>query len=370
MQVELTIDHVGLMGQGVGHDAEANIYFVPGAVPGDRVLVKTENVAKKYRDAELVEIVSPSPDRRDPQCRWFTQCGGCDWLHWEYEAQVRAKDEMLRHVIERSAWLPEKFLPPILASQEFGYRNRIQLRSDGKRLGFYRKKSHDIVDIEKCEVADPRLNESMAGIRAGLKGDEGAHKIELVVQKDGSVLRLDNRPHAFAGFSQIHDEQNENLKSAVAQILGRAGSQSVLELYCGNGNLTFAYLGGVAEVFGVDCSASAVEAARAEYAQRKPSAKAMFWEMRVDSRLMRRLPREFRGRYDTLLLDPPRSGAEGCLQPLLHEKLKSIVYVSCSPVAFTKDIQCLKESFRFEQVQIVDMFPHTRHIEFVAFFSR
>ena len=90
----------------------------------------------------------------------------------------------------------------------------------------------------------------------------------------------------------------------------------------------------------------------------------------MDARLARRLPREFRERYDTLLLDPPRSGTQECLGSFLHENLKTIVYVSCSPVAFMKDVQCLKEHFTFEQAQIVDMFPNTRHIEFVAWFSR
>jgi 23S rRNA (uracil1939-C5)-methyltransferase len=368
MNVELAITYVGLMGQGVAHDTEGNIYFVPGALPGDRILARSEGT-KKYRDAELVEILTPSPDRITPDCAFFKDCGGCDWLDWKYPAQLKAKETVLRHVLERGQWQPQTFLPTIAADQPFGYRNRIQLRSDGKRLGFYKRKSHDIVDIESCSVAHPKLNEALGALRTELAGNYGDQKVELAVQPDGSLLRLDNQPHAAAGFAQVHDAQNERLRQEVTALVKRAGGESVLELFAGNGNFTLAYAEAVKEIFAIDLSAAALAQARAGFGGKKEP-RIAFIEARVDARLVRRLPSDFRTRYDTLLLDPPRAGAEGCLAPLVHDGLKTIIYVSCSPVAFTKDVQCLKESFQFDQVQIVDMFPHTRHIEFIAYFSR
>jgi len=369
VQIELKIEGVGLQGQGVAHDPQGNIYFIPGALPGDTILADYEETTKKYRDAHLVSVTKPSEQRVEPVCAVFDECGGCDWLNWEYSAQVTAKEKTLRHVLERSEWLPDRFLPSIEAKQSLGYRNRIQLRSDGKNLGFYRKGTHDIVDIQSCPVTDPRLNASLASLRENRPEGVGTHKIELALQPDGSVIALQNQRHAAAGFSQIHEQQNILLRAMVAEQVERKQSKCVLELYIGNGNLTEGYADRVEEIFGVDLSAVALAQARQKWAG-KTTPRTAFVEAQIHSRLARSLPRDFLKRYDTLLLDPPRAGAEGCLEPLLQENLQTVLYVSCSPVAFTKDVQCLKGSFRFEQVQIIDMFPHTRHIEFVALFSR
>lgn len=366
MNVELKIEYVGMMGQGVAHGADGNIYFVPGALPGDQVLAKSEG-KKKYRDAELVEVLVPSEQRTEPACKVFRECGGCDWLDWDYSAQLKAKETLLRRALERSQWMPEVFLPTKAADSSFGYRNRIQLHSDGKRLGFYKRRSHSVVDIPSCPVAHPALNEAIAKIRA--EGVNGTRKIELSVQSDGQVLRQDNSPHGAAGFSQVNDAQNAWMREHVAFLLKASGASSVLELYAGNGNFTSAYLDQVQELFALDSSATALEQARALYGDRTHP-RAAFVEAHIDGRVGKRLPAEFRRRYDTILLDPPRTGAEAVLEPLIHEGVKTVVYVSCAPVAFTKDVQCLKDNFRFDQVQIVDMFPHTRHIEFVALFSR
>lgn len=369
MKIELAIEQVGLMGQGVAKDTEGNIYFVPGAIPGDRVLASFDENAKKYRDAELEEVLLPSPDREQVPCAVFNECGGCDWLHWKYPAQLQAKETILRHVLERSGFLPEEMKKPVAAEQPFGYRNRIQLHGAGKRLGFYKRRTHDIVDISTCPVTHPTLNAELEKVRADLGSSANPYKVELALQEDGSVLRLVDQPHAAGGFAQVHAAQNDKLKALVSDLVRKSGSQSVLELYAGNGNLTFAYADQVEEVFAIELSDTALAQARERFGTRQKP-RAAFLERRIDSRLVRSLPRDFRGRYDTLLLDPPRAGAEAVIEPLIHEGLKSVIYVSCSPVAFTKDVACLKENFRFEHIQIVDMFPHTRHIEFVAYFSR
>ncbi len=368
MEIELQIEQVGLMGQGVARDAQGNLYFVPGAIPGDHVKARYEG-EKRYRDAELIEVLAPSQERVSAECPVFDSCGGCDWQNWKYSAQLQAKEKTLSHVLTRSEWLPEKFLPTLGSEALFGYRNRIQLHAKGKRLGFYRKGSHEIIDIDHCAVTRPELNEALRALRAEGTVYAEKTKIELALQPDGSVHRLENQPHAAAGFAQVHDAQNAKLRSAVTELICRSGAKSVLELFSGNGNFTLGYADHVREVFAVDSSSVALEQGRALFGERQTPTVAWV-ESRVDSKLVRRLPRDFRDRYDTLLLDPPRAGAEGCIAPLVHAGLKSVIYVSCSPVAFTKDVQCLRDSFRFEQLQIIDMFPHTRHIEFVAYFSR
>jgi 23S rRNA (uracil1939-C5)-methyltransferase len=364
MSIEIQITRMGLEGQGVGHDEAGNIYFVPGALTGDRVVVEPERTDKRYRDARLERVESPSPARISPECPHFQVCGGCDWLHWEYRAQLEAKDSILRHVLERGALTPERLEPMIPAPKIFGYRNRIQVRQLGSRVGFYKRGSHDIVDIEHCPVAHPKLSEAIAELKK--TPTDRVRKAELFVDSSGNLGSLFDVPHGAGGFTQINPEQNEKLKDLVASALKESGSRHVVELYAGNGNLTFAYLPNVDTAYAVDSSKTAILRAR-ETAQGLTN--VTFAVGSAEAHAVK-LPQDVKERCDTLVLDPPRTGMVGGLEAFLHDGVKTVVYVSCSPVAFAKDVQCLKKNFTFRRVQPIDMFPHTRHIEFVALFTR
>lgn len=371
IRTEVEIQRVGQMGQGVGYDEGGNIYFVPGAVPGDRVAVECPEGAKKYRDAELVAVVRPSPERAASPCEYFQACGGCDWLHLSYDAQIRAKEEMLSHVLERAGFQPRERLPIVRAKETFGYRNRIQLRRDGNKLGFLRRRSHEIVDVKKCLVAHPDLNDEMERIR---REDIPAalQKIELVRNDDGTITRVYDARHGAAGFTQVNTAQNEALCGLVAREVRETKARQALELFCGNGNLTFAYAPLVEHVIAVDANEPALAAARARREATMPEkpSKIAFVTSLIGRALLRKLPPDFKGSYDTLILDPPRAGIGPCLHDFIHPRVKTVIYISCAPITFTKDVQCLKKDFVLERVQGVDMFPHTRHIELVARFSR
>jgi 23S rRNA (uracil1939-C5)-methyltransferase len=366
--LEVEISKVGLMGQGVGVDGAGNIYFVPGAIPGDRVRVRHEETSKKYRDAELIEVVRASEERTSPQCAYFQKCGGCDWLHWDYGAQLKAKEASIRHVLERGTLTPEKFLPIQASPKIWGYRNRVQLRKEGSSVGFYRKRSHDIVDIESCAVAHPAINQALSSLRS--EPSSFRTKIELQVNAEGGVERLDNRAHSASGFRQINDEQNQYLQSRVAHYIREAKTKGVLELFCGDGNFSLAYLPLVEEMIGIDSNSAAIDLARARKETIAPAARAAFFCDTVDRRLWAKLPREFQGNCDTLVVDPPRDGLEGAMESLIRPGIKRVIYISCSPVTFSQDVQCLKKEFAFRELQPVDMFPHTKHIELIAYFER
>lgn len=363
---EVAISRVGLEGQGVGYDSEGNIYFVPGSLPGDQVRIEYPEDAKRYRDAVLLEILTPSSTRREPACAYFGECGGCDYLHWEYPSQLDAKKSSLAHTIERAGWDPSVVQNVLPSPKEFGYRNRIQIRRENGKTGFYKKGSHDIVDVEHCVVADPRVNEALKQIRATPYPAFGKEKVEIAISTGGETVVLKNRAHAAAGFQQVNAEQNENLKRLVAESVG-VNSKKVLELYCGDGNLTFSYLTNVQEVMAIDSSEASIQMAR-----NKKSAedKVAFLALSVDGKLHRQLPAEFRKKYDTLIVDPPRQGMEGSLESWLHADLEKVIYISCSPVSFSKDAQCLKKDFVLSSVKPLDMFPHSHHIEFVSVFLR
>jgi len=369
--MEVQVERVGLEGQGVAYDLERNIYFVPGGLPGDLAEVEVLKKSGRYRDTRLVQIVSPSPKRVESPCQYFSVCGGCDYLDWDYQSQLSAKEDSLKHVLDRAQWKVEEWLAMAPAASLSGYRNRIQVRSSEGKLGFYGRRSHDIVDIDSCYVAHPKLNEALKSLRDNpLVLDSETHQWELGFGQDGEVLLTQDLARGAQGFAQINEAQNELLKSSVSKILESISARNVLELYCGNGNLTFGYLDKVSKVIAYDHNETAITAAR-ELRRQEDEKKAAFFVGEVTRDWKNNLPEDFANHYDTLLVDPPRSGmGENVLVDLITPELKAIVYVSCSPVTFSKDIQCLKSQFTLQSVLPIDMFPHTKHIELVALFLR
>lgn len=367
MQTSVGIQYAGRDGQGVGADDQGNLYFVPGAVPGDRVLVEFEDRSARYRDAEIVEVLSPSTDRIDPVCSYFQQCGGCDWLNWTYSAQLRTKEQSLAHVLNRSKLNAEKQLPIVAAKNPLGYRTRIQLRRNGNELGFLRRRSNDLISIERCAVAHPSLNREMQILKAE-SADMGTwQKVELFLEGD-RVRRSFDSPHGSQGFSQVNAEQNEVLRRIVSEKVSSTDSRFILELYCGDGNFTETYISGVDSVWGVDLSAPAIEKA---IQRTKGRGNFSALVAPVDRFLAARLPPEVRENYDTLILDPPRSGVGKALHTFIHPRLKTILYISCSSITFSQDVKSLSQlGFTFRELQPVDMFPQTKHLELVGTFQR
>jgi len=371
---EITISRMGLEGQGVGYDSEENIYFVPRALIGDRVRVKVNDPGKRYRDAELLEVLEPGPDRINPACRYFQDCGGCDWLHWSYPAQLRAKEQILRHVLERGQVITEEWSPICGADEILEYRNRIQVRKQNDKLGFFKRGTHELVDIEECKVAALPLNLELKRIRETNNlgnGDEKPNettKIELFLDEKGEVHSFQNVPHSYGGFEQIHSSQNKKLREKVSSIVEQRKSKVVLELFCGNGNLTFYYLKHIKKAWGIDASQPAIDWAR-NHREEIASDKVIFFQDKVDQSLLRRLPTESRD-YDTLILDPPRQGTLNSLPGFLQNELKTIIYISCSPLTFSQDVQCLKKNFTLKKIEPIDMFPQTRHIELISTWVR
>ncbi|MCB0405389.1 MAG: class I SAM-dependent RNA methyltransferase [Bdellovibrionales bacterium] len=370
IQRDLLIENTGVQGQGVGRTENGEVVFVPGALPGDRVRVQFPAGGTRFVDGTLIEILEKSSQRVDPGCIYFGLCGGCDWLDWDYEAQLEAKQKTLDHSLKRAGWEPKvrgQFLP---AAKREGFRTRIQVRRCGENLGFYRKRTHEIVSVESCVAADPKINEALATLRRQPSATI-EEKLELYLDaKSGEVHCVTDESHGKDGFTQGNSAQNIKLRELIADRIGVADAKCVLELYCGDGNLSFAYAPLVKSVQGFDGNGAAIVKANLA-PQSGFDAKLSFDVASVDERLARQLGRNFALSYDTLLVDPPRKGMGGSLNAFLFGNIRTLIYVSCSPVAFSKDTRGLSElGFSLEYVQGIDMFPHTHHIEFVAHFSR
>ncbi len=349
----LTIEKINSEGAGLarhnvaGHGGK--IYFVPWTAPGDVVLVQIEKDHRDYAEARILEIIEKSSDRVDPPCPYFSRCGGCQLQHLSYESQLKWKREILVDALKRIARLPEVQVEPMIPSYKiWNYRSRIQLQQDATgKVGFFKGKSHDIVEIESCLIADERLNEKM--------------KKGITV---GGELRVDDS----TGFTQINPEQNKKLIELVVQYAEINSDDRVIDLYCGNGNFTFSLAALSKKVWGVEINSDSLV-----NAQKKAEAlqiKNISWISGSSKNALAQLRKE--GVVcDVMLVDPPRQGLEEAMEEILSFAPRRFIYVSCNPATFARDAaQLVKGGYLLERCQPVDMFPQTAHVELVSKFSR
>ncbi len=358
--IELTIDSLSYNGgRGVGR-FEGVVVFVPATAPGDRVRARVTAQKPRFMEAELVEILSPSSARRAPPCPVADRCGGCAWQHVEYTAQVEQKKNILKsslRALEKNGPIPWlEFLP---APDEFYYRNRIQVQVRGGDFGFFRKGTRDLVSVRECMIAEKAVNESLKALKPGQES-----KVELARTLSGEVqVMAGARDPEAALFSQVNEAQNEALKLELLA-LAKVRPEWMMDLYAGSGNLTWPLVDKFPSVpmTAIELSRSAVERGRATREE-----KNLEWHAGdVAVELKRLKPRNGRG---LIVLDPPRTGAsQPVIEQLLRHAPQQIVYVSCNPMTFARDVEPLVRSgrYRLESVRGLDMFPQTEHVELIA----
>ncbi|WNG17469.1 class I SAM-dependent RNA methyltransferase [Cystobacter fuscus] len=421
--IELTIERLGQLGEGVA-SYEGRTVFVPGAFPGDRVRVRLEQEGKVMRGHLVGEVLAPSPDRKPSPCAISARCGGCDWLELNESAQRAAKQEIVLSALEHLGHLKRDSFavrPLLVAPWDFGYRRRAVLHPLKDELTYFGRRSHDRVPVEVCPALMPALAElpgklgpllkplsreaeevhllaegKKAAFAVMLKGQVAPRYVEaceaavralrlegaVLVPKEGSprligkpVLRslsplvpevpLFLRPDAF---SQAHGEANVGLVTAAVHELAPRETDSVLELYSGNGNFTFPLAASAASVLGVESSSVSVDLAQRSAREGRVT-NVRF--VQGDSRkVCEGLIREGK-RFDLALVDPPRTGAPGLAKWLTALGVKRVVYVACDPGALARDAAALAQAgYAPRALQVVDMFPQTHHVESVMSFER
>ena len=195
--MKINIEKLVYGGSGAG-EVDGKMVFVPHSAPGDVLEIETVEDHKTWVEARIVSIIEESPCRIKPKCPAFGKCGGCQWQHLPYETQLEWKRAILRETLERIGKIQNPDVMPTLPSpKEWNYRNKIQLHVDSKgRIGFYKPKSKEVVEFEKCYIADERLNEQLNDRRE-----------ELSTRDRGVALRVNDGP----AFVQINSGQNERI---------------------------------------------------------------------------------------------------------------------------------------------------------------
>lgn len=416
-------------GRGVAR-VDGKVVFIADALPGETVRFRYLARGRAADEGQTTAVEQPSPERVTPGCAHFGVCGGCVLQHLAPEAQIRHKEKQLLDALTRIGRVaPETVAPPI-TGPVWGYRRRARLgvkrvpKKGGVLVGFRERRTHFLAALERCAVIDPRVGERLTRIGAALARTSIAGRIpqiemattedtvclalrvldppteddlailralaaetgfELRLQPggldsitpltpperpldyspDGSELRLDFR---VGDFIQVNGFISQRTVTQALDWLAPQPGERHLELFCGLGNFSLPLARRGVDLVAVEGDAGLVARARAN-AERSGLAirfeKADLFTPSAEADWLQ-------GRFDAVLLDPPRSGAEAMMPLIAAKQPARIVYVSCHPGTLARDAGALvhQHGYRLERAGVMDMFPHTAHVESMALFRR
>jgi tRNA/tmRNA/rRNA uracil-C5-methylase (TrmA/RlmC/RlmD family) len=364
-KISLAIHDIAFGGEGVGR-VDDFVVFVPFVLTGETIDAEITEVKKNFARAKLLRVTQSSPERVEPPCRYFQKCGGCQYQHVDYPAQLRIKHKQIADLFERVGKIPsDKIAPVIPCPQPYGYRNRIMIRSQWNKpeqklnIGFVRWDCGLVEDIEECKIAEPALNEQITHVRAN-PPPKGGIKVVLRVQPDDWEVPADS-------FFQNNFSLLPRLVETVREFLGASEARHLIDLYCGVGFFGIEVAAAVESFAGVEYDQLAIKAARKNLASRKIS-NGEFISAKVEE-VLPQLLQKFSADETAVILDPPRKGCQPeALQLLRETRPSQIIYVSCHPATMARDLNILRADGVFDlmRVQPLDMFPQTQHVECVA----
>ncbi len=429
--IEVVIDSLSHEGRGIAN-CDGKVVFVDGALPGERVTFQLTNRRKTFDEGKLVEVLEASPDRIEAKCAHYGLCGGCSLQHMSTEDQIKHKQSVLLEQFEHIGGVqPEEVLPP-LTSPIWGYRRKARLgakhvpKKGGALVGFREKASPYIADITQCEILDPTVGHRLMDLRELIDNlsikdrlpqievavgdqDQGLvfRHLEPFTEDDLETLKTFGEKHQFviylqpkgpdtvhqiypeatvdlfyqAGedepvlhflptdFTQVNASINKDMIARVLDFMQLGKDDRVLDLFCGLGNFSLPMAKRAGYVLGVEGEAGLVKRAQ-ENAERNQLGNAEF--VCADLTEDDQVQTIEAGKFNKILLDPARSGAQEIIEKMSFSGVDQVIYVSCNPATLARDAGILvkEKGFKMIKAGVMDMFPHTTHVESIAVFER
>ena len=432
MSNTLRVESLDQEGRGVAH-ADGKVIFIQGALPGELVTYTSFVKKPSYELAQVGQVIEPAPMRATPRCPYFGLCGGCSQQHFDARAQVAAKQRVLEDNLRHIGKVTPGSILPAIYGEPWGYRHRARFsaryvpKKGGALIGFREKRSSYVTDMTTCEVIPQRISALLVPLRGligGLSRPERMPQIELAigVDTDALVLRIleplssadealirqfadDHRVQFFVqsrgpdtavpfypphdgvlyyklpefelelGFSpteftQVNAAVNVVLVRRALMLLAPQSGERIADMFCGLGNFTLAIARSGASVLGIEGARSLVERAQSNAVRNGLSAAAEFRKadlFKIDQTSLAEL-----GRFDKMLIDPPRDGAAALINALLDDAPQRIVYVSCNAATLARDAGVLvhAKGYTLTAAGVVNMFPQTSHVESIAVFDK
>lgn len=428
--IELRVDDLSHDGRGVASFEEKRV-FVRGALPGERVLARITGSKRRYDEGEVLQIIESSPHRIEPRCPHFGVCGGCSLQHLDAAHQIESKHNTLVQNLTRIGKItPESWWEP-MTGPAWGYRRKARLSvryvqaKERVLVGFRETYGRFVADMQECHVLDARVAAHLASLASLIHGMEARQtipQIEVACGDDRCALVFRHLEKLSAGdlerlrefargsglaimlqpsgpdsiealepeevelsfglpdyglnlvfgpsdFIQVNAEMNRLMIARALELLDPGSGDRVLDLFCGLGNFTLPIATRAGTVVGVEGDAELVRKATLN-AERNGIGNAAFHaaDLAADPGSAPWLS----AGYDRVLIDPPRSGAQFILPHVVASGARRVVYVSCHPASLARDAGMLVRDYGFRMLGagVMDMFPHTGHVESIALFER
>ncbi|MCC6932760.1 MAG: class I SAM-dependent RNA methyltransferase [Deltaproteobacteria bacterium] len=395
--------------------------FVPYCLPGEEVKVEIVEKKSQFLKTRLLEVITPAADREQPLCSHFMLCGGCELQQMKYQAQLRAKQEMILNALRGLPYLKnvETLLQPLAASSPYRYRLRAVFHGnqDGQ-IGFFKPQTHDVVSIEECHILTeklaslvPRLKEfgtmvcalafslnlaeDEQGVIAVIEGQEIKTKEDLtkiaeaadrlfvnyIVKQNGKELLVKGRNELSyslqknselklivpaGGFSQVNWQVNQLLIEKVVEECLADRGKTVLDLYAGAGNFTLPLAQAGFFVTAVECDARLVNLGKKNISKNNLADKIKYFGQSVEVFLKQSNACKT---SDIVILDPPRSGLQKTAEAINFGK--KLILLSCYFPSFINDLKALQRyGWQVKQIAPFDMFPQTSLVEIMTVLTR
>ncbi|MGI0115931.1 23S rRNA (uracil(1939)-C(5))-methyltransferase RlmD [Zooshikella sp. RANM57] len=426
----LRVEKLSHDGRGIAYWQKKPV-FIHGALPNEWVEVDFTSNRTRFLEGNVKSVLEPSPSRISPECKHFTACGGCSWQFVAAKQQLEWKQQAVVEQIQRMAKTEPETLLPAICSQPWGYRHRARLAchvvKGQLQLGFRSLQSEKIVEVTHCLTLTPQLQQLLESLRtlvSGLNGKRCIGHIDIAqgdtvvgialrlvkTLPDTDIQRLEQwsiyhnvsiwlnagpesepipllpeQPEALfyslcrgriqlsflpTDFIQANQSVNEAMVNQAIDWLQPKSGEALLDLFCGIGNFTLplAQYTGV-DITGIEVSASALKRCQMN-AQSNGIANIKTYQ--ADLSAPQSLSSCLKGKsFAGILLDPPRAGALAVVSQIAELKSQRVVYISCNPATLARDTaELVKHGYKLKQLGVLDMFPHTAHIESMALFTR
>lgn len=381
--MEVKIEKLDHYGRGIGKINNKTV-FVNNALENEIVEIKITKEKKNFCEATVCKYIKTSEKRKIPICPYYELCGGCQLLHLSYEEQLKFKENKVKEILKKFANIKEDIIKPIVKSEEeYYYRNKITLQVD-KKIGLYQEKSNDIIPINYCYLVSNGMNDSIKDL---IKEDFSSYKGNIVIkettQKDKLIFynlnkyysnpKFINKDYILEkmgnftfkispqSFFQVNTKQAIKLYQKVKEYADLKGKEIILDLYCGTGTIGIFLSEKAKKVIGIEICKEAVEDAKENSKINQVDNCEFFCgDAQIEIE-------KIKEKVDIIIVDPPRSGlTEREINYFKRLNPQKIIYVSCDPITFARDLNILKNDYEIKEITPFDLFPQTYHVECVC----
>lgn len=417
--------------RGVAH-IDGKTTFIEGALPGEEVLFTYTKKRGKFDEGKVIEILQASTERVEPRCPHFGNCGGCAMQHLSHEGQLQLKQKTLLDQLKHFGGVEPESILESITGPVWGYRRKARLgakyviKKEALLVGFREKNGRYLADLKQCETLDPKVGHKfneLSTLISSLQSYQHIPQIEVAISDDVTALIIrhmvplsENDIHlikAFAAqqnfqiylqpngpesihliapenadtqlyyalskyqlklafrptdFIQVNAEINQKMIDCALELLQPNLSDRILDLFCGLGNFTLPLAQHCAEIIGVEGDTDLIAQA-GKNATNNNIHNAQFYQADLHADCTQ--AEWFKQTFNKILLDPPRSGALLMVEQITKFEAEQIVYVSCNPATLARDAGVLKQQgYRLIKTGIMDMFPHTHHVEAISLFTK